>query len=94
MIGIVGQVLQSVLVIYLAVLLGHVVFSWVPRPPEPLVPVRLGLAALVEPVVGPLRRVIPPIRLGSIALDWSIILVFIAIRLLLMPLAARLAAVG
>ncbi|MTV26153.1 YggT family protein [Nitriliruptoraceae bacterium ZYF776] len=64
------------------VLLAHVIFSWVPRPPEPLQVVVLGVRRLVEPVLRPLRRVIPPVRLGGIAFDLSIILVFIGVRLL------------
>jgi YggT family protein len=86
----VGAVLASALQVYLIVLLGHVIFSWVPRPPEPLVPIRLGLAALVDPVLRPLRRIIPPLRLGGIALDLSIIVVFLVISWVLMPIAASL----
>lgn len=64
------------------VLIAHVIFSWVPRPPEPLQVVVLGVRRLVDPVLRPLRRVIPPLRIGGIALDLSILLVFIALRLL------------
>jgi YggT family protein len=72
----------SALGIYRFVLLGHVIFSWVPRPPEPLIPVRLGLAALVEPLLRPLRGKIPPLRLGGVALDLSIIVLFIGLIVL------------
>lgn len=68
--------------LYTLVMLAYVIFSWVPRPPEPLIPIRLGSAALVEPAVRPLRRIIPPLRLGGIALDLSIIILFIGARLL------------
>lgn len=85
-----GEVLGSALVVYLGVLFAYVILSWVPRPPEPLIPIRAGLGALVEPVVRPLRRVIPPLRLGGIALDLSILVVFFGIRFLLLPLAQRL----
>lgn len=76
------SVLSSALGIYSLVLLGHVIFSWIPRPPEPLLPVRAGLAALVDPLLRPLRRVIPPLRIGGIALDLSIIVLFIGVRIL------------
>lgn len=76
------SVLISALNIYVFVLLAHVIFSWVPRPPEPLRPVRAGVAALVDPLLRPLRRVIPPLRLGGIALDLSIIVLFIGARVL------------
>jgi YggT family protein len=66
----------------LIVLVAHVIFSWVPRPPEPLVPIVLGVRQIVEPFLRPLRKVIPPLRIGGIALDLSIIVLFIAVRLL------------
>lgn len=69
--------------IFLIVLLAHVIFSWVPRPPEPLMPFVLGVRRVVEPVAAPIRRVIPPLRLGGIALDLSIILLFIIVRVLM-----------
>ncbi|MFA9445434.1 YggT family protein [Egicoccus sp. AB-alg6-2] len=69
--------------IFLIVLLAHVIFSWVPRPPEPLMPFVLGVRRVVEPVAAPLRRAIPPLRLGGVALDLSIIVLFIAVRILM-----------
>lgn len=69
--------------IFLVVLLAHVIFSWVPRPPEPLMPFVLGVRRVVEPVAAPLRRVIPPLRIGGIALDLSIILLFLIVRVLM-----------
>jgi YggT family protein len=73
---------STALGIYIIVMFAYVIFSWVPRPPEPLLPIRLGSAALVDPVLRPLRGVIPPLRLGGIALDLSIIVVFIGARIL------------
>ncbi|MFA9428923.1 YggT family protein [Egicoccus sp. AB-alg2] len=69
--------------IYLVVLLAHVIFSWVPRPPEPIMPFVLGVRRLVEPVAAPIRRVIPPLRLGNVGLDLSIIILFIGVRILM-----------
>lgn len=68
--------------LYTLVMLAYVIFSWVPRPPEPLIPIRLGSAAMVDPLLRPLRGRIPPLRLGGIALDLSIIILFIGARLL------------
>ena len=69
--------------IFLIVLLAHVIFSWVPRPPEPLMPIVLGVRRVVEPVAAPLRRLIPPLRIGGVALDLSIIILFILVRILM-----------
>ena len=67
---------------YLLVLFAHVIRSWVPRPPEPLQPVVRVVRALTEPVLAPLRRVVPPVQLGGAALDLSILIVFFALILL------------
>jgi YggT family protein len=78
----VREVLCLLLQIYWFVLLLHVIFSWVPRPPEPIVPFVLGVRRLVEPVAAPLRRVIPPLRLGGVALDLSILVLFFGVIIL------------
>lgn len=75
------EVLCWLLGAYLLVLLAHVILSWVPRPPEPLRPVVVGVRALTEPVLAPLRRVIPPVRLGGAALDVSILIVFFVLSI-------------
>lgn len=82
--------LVMLLQIYVFVLLAHVIFSWVPRPPEPIMPFVLGVRRVVEPVLGPLRKRIPPLRLGGIAFDVSILIVFFGISFVLIPLASRL----
>jgi YggT family protein len=38
--------------------------------------------AMTEPVLGPVRRVLPPLRLGPIALDTAFIAVFVAVIVL------------
>lgn len=68
--------------LYTYVLILYVIFSWVPNPPDALRPFVLGVGRLVEPLAGPLRRTIPPLRLGMVALDLSIIVLFIGIRVL------------
>lgn len=65
---------------YSYVLLAHVILSWVPRPPEPLLPFVLGIRRLVEPVATPIRRVLPPLRLGNVALDLSILVLFLLLN--------------
>lgn len=88
--GPVGQTLLLLLQLYWFVLLAHVVFSWLPRTPEPLVPFQLGVRRLVDPVLAPLRKVIPPLRIGGVALDLSILVLFFGLTLILQPLAASL----
>lgn len=68
--------------LYTYVLIAYVIFSWVPNPPDALRPFVIGVARLVEPLAMPLRRTIPPLRIGMVALDLSIIVLFIGVRLL------------
>lgn len=86
----IGSVLCGVLNLYLLVLIGRIILSWVPSLPEPLVPVARFLSAVTDPILLPLRNVIPPLRLGAAALDLSPLIVFFGIRYLLMPLLCRL----
>jgi len=74
--------LSSLLSLYWWILILHVIFSWVPRPPAPIQPLVLGVRALVEPVARPIRRVLPPLQIGGVGLDLSILVLFFGISLL------------
>lgn len=57
--------------------------SWVRiEPGSSVASVYSALFNLTEPVLGPLRRTIPPVRLGMAALDLSPLIVLIGIQLL------------
>jgi YggT family protein len=55
--------------------------SWVPR--GPLLVGLEGVYSTTDPPIKALRRVIPPLRLGSIALDLSFLIVMISAYVLL-----------
>lgn len=78
----VSEVLCFLLTAYWIVLLAHVVFSWVPRPPDPIMPLVRGVRVVVEPLAAPLRRVIPPLRMGGMGLDLSILVLFLLVLVL------------
>jgi YggT family protein len=63
-------------------LIVYVVLSWVPRPPEPLIPVQRALHRVVDPLLSPIRRILPPVQLGGMALDLSVLVLFFAIAIL------------
>jgi YggT family protein len=72
----VREVLCATLNVYLLVLFARVIMSWVPvRPGTGLANVQHVLAQLTEPVVGPIRRVLPPAGM----FDLSTMVVFILI---------------
>jgi YggT family protein len=80
--------LGAVILVAQLLLLGRVVVSWVrvlarPGMSSPgFARVESALVRVTEPVLAPVRRVIPPLRLGSVALDLSIPIVFLALSLL------------
>jgi YggT family protein len=73
---------STALTAYWYVLLLYVILSWVPRPPEGLRPLVVGVNRLVEPLAMPLRRAIPPLRLGTVALDLSVLVLLIGTNIL------------
>lgn len=83
--GIVCTLLFALLVL----LLVHVVFSWIPRPPEPLLPLVRGIDRILSPILEPIRRVLPPLRMGGMGLDLSVLVVFFAIFILQVILGCR-----
>ena len=73
------SLIHTLLNLYLIVLFARAVLSWFPlSPSSPLTPVASFLYTITEPILGPLRRVIPPI--GGI--DISFIVAFLGIELI------------
>jgi len=81
-IGDIRLVVCFILLVAQFVLILHVVFSWVPRPPEPLMPFVLGIRRLVEPLAAPIRKVLPQPQIGTVRLDLSIIVLFFLLFLI------------
>ena len=85
----VGQVLSTVLWLYLLVLLARVVIDlvmmmardWTPRGPVLLIVE--AIYTVTDPPLQLLRRVIPPLKVGGVALDLSFLVLFIIINVLL-----------
>lgn len=66
---------------YYIILLAYVIISWIPRPPEPIIPVFNGIRAVVEPAAAPIRKLLPPLQLGGMALDLSVLVLFVLLIL-------------
>jgi YggT family protein len=76
-------VVRWVLEAYVVVLLLRAVLSWFPtRADSPLRPVETVLHRATEPVLAPMRRAVPPVRLGGGYLDLSILIVIIVLEIL------------
>lgn len=76
------QIVCLALLLYSFVLLAYVVLSYVPRPPEPMMPAIRLVRGLVDPILVPLRGVIPSVPIGGVRLDLSIIIVFVVVWIL------------
>ena len=68
--------------VYWVILIVRIFLSWVPRLPDPIAPIARGVYAVTDPVLNPVRGLLPPVRTGAMAIDLSPILVFIGIGLL------------
>jgi YggT family protein len=83
---IVGQVLNLVLWLFFLALLARLVFDWVLllsrswEPKGPMVLVLEAVYSVTDPPLKALRRVIPPLRLGSISLDLGFLILIIAVQ--------------
>lgn len=72
--------------LYLIALFGRIILSWFPiAPGSPMAQVFSVLYAVTEPVLGPIRRLLPPVGVGGMGLDLSPIILTFALRLLLFP---------
>ncbi|MGZ4625182.1 MAG: YggT family protein [Kineosporiaceae bacterium] len=82
----VGALLGLVLLVVELVLLARVVLDWVgvlaPGGSAGLVRARGIARSLTEPLIAPVRRVLPPLRLGGFAIDLAFTAVFLGVVLL------------
>jgi len=84
------SVLCIALQLYVIILVARIVFSWFPvTPGSALEGIDTFLRMLTEPVLGPLRRALPPVRLGAMGLDLSPLIVFFVLELLIAPIVCR-----
>jgi YggT family protein len=77
------EIVCTLLWLYWIVLFARILMSWFPiTPGSPLESVHSVLFSLTEPVLGPVRRMVPPLRLGVAAIDLSAIIVLIGLQIL------------
>ena len=80
--GIVLDVLRLVVLAYILVLLGRLVFDWVQvfardwRPKGVVLVIAEVVFSLTDPPLHALRRIIKPVRLGNVQLDLAFTVLF------------------
>ena len=78
-----AQILCQLLLAYLVVIFARIICSWFPISPDStLASIYAFLHTVTEPVLGPLRRVIPPMGMGGMGLDLSPLIVIFGITIL------------
>ena len=82
-------ILTYALTIYLVLLIGRMIFGWVQvfardwRPTGIVLVLAEAIYTVTDPPLKFLRRFIPPLRLGMVAMDLSFMVLFIVVLILL-----------
>ena len=88
-----GQILYIILFVFIGLLWIRFVVDWVQvfarqwQPRGPLLVALEGVYTATDPPIVALRRVVPQLRIGSVALDLSFLLVMVGAWLLLQVVA-------
>jgi YggT family protein len=78
------NLLVTLLTIYFYAIFAWVILSWIRvSSTHPLGRIQTFLDRIIYPVILPLRRVIPPIRIGGGALDLTPIILLLGIQILI-----------
>jgi YggT family protein len=89
-------VLTYVLSIYLVILIGRMIIGWIQvfarswRPTGVVLVLAEGIFTATDPPLKFLRRYIPPLRIGTVAMDLSYMVLFIVVLILLQVAVPRL----
>jgi len=82
----IGALLGTVLLLAMLVLLARVVLDWVgvlaPSAGPALTRARAVVYRITEPVIAPVRRVVPPLRVAGLSIDLAFTIVFVAVIVL------------
>jgi len=69
--------------IYVVMIFVRIVLTWFPLDPDGGMATVAGfLFVLTDPVLGPIRRALPPLRVGRVAMDLSPIIVLIGLSII------------
>jgi YggT family protein len=81
------NLLCTALQLYVLLIFLRIVLSWFPVSPDSaMASVARWLIAITEPVLGPVRRAMPPVRMGGMGLDLSPIIVVFGLQLIVLPI--------
>lgn len=77
------SILATLVLLLIFALIVRIILDWVQVPAgHPVGRLRTALASVTDPLLVPLRRLIPPVRLGAVALDVSVIVLLVGLQIL------------
>jgi YggT family protein len=83
----VENILCALARLYLLAIFARIILSWFPISPDsPFASVFSFLYTITEPLLGPIRRLLPPMGMGGMGLDLSPIIVIFGLQLIVMPI--------
>ena len=78
-----AQLVCTLIYIYMLVIFARLIMSWFPPTPgTTYAQIFEGFVRVTEPVLAPVRAMLPPVRMGAMGLDLSPIVVFLVGSLL------------
>jgi YggT family protein len=83
MLRLIGHLLD----LFLLVLFAYSILSWVTVMgrldyDSPVIKIQRVLGKICEPVLAPIRRIVPPVRVGGAGIDLSVLIVFVVVIVL------------
>jgi YggT family protein len=82
-VGLVFGILAWILQLYVIVLIAYALTSWFPvHPDTTFEKVVRALRAVNEPILRPIRRRLPPLNVGGMAVDLSVLVVVLVAEVL------------
>ncbi|MCE1178609.1 MAG: YggT family protein [Micrococcales bacterium] len=84
----VRSLLDLILFLFFLALLGRLVFDWIQvfsrewRPKGPVLVAAEGVYTVTDPPLKALRKVIPPLRIGGVAIDLAFMVLFVLVMVL------------
>ena len=80
------DILCTIVNVYIFVILGRIILSWFPRSTGIIGTIGDIFYGLTEPVLGPVRRLMPMIAVGGMGLDLSPIIVLLLLQIVVKQL--------
>ena len=82
------RLIVDVLQLFIFVLIAYSILSWYlayarVSYDSPAFKVNRVLSAICDPVLNPIRRIVPPARIGGVGLDLSVLILFVLIEVVI-----------